>query len=92
MFRNKPNQLSTRNRTDRKKANPKMLNRTILTGSLGADPEVFCSSEGHPVASFNPAFRVSQDKTGWIKRLFTRKVKLQGMLGGKGFACPQTVK
>ena len=44
-----------------------MLNQTILTGNLGADPEVFYSSEGNPVASFNIAFRSSKKKTGWIK-------------------------
>jgi single-stranded DNA-binding protein len=69
-----------------------MVNQIILTGNLGADPEVSYSLEGHPVASFNLAFRVSRKKTGWIKRLFRRKVRLLGMLGGKGFACPQTVK
>ena len=44
-----------------------MLNQTVLTGNLGADPEVFYSSEGNPVASFNLAFRSSKKKTGWIK-------------------------
>jgi single-strand DNA-binding protein len=44
-----------------------MLNSCILTGNLGADPEVFYSSEGSPVASFNLAFRSSKKKTGWIK-------------------------
>ena len=44
-----------------------MLNQTILTGNLGADPEVFYSSEGNPVATFNLAFRSSKKKTGWIK-------------------------
>ena len=44
-----------------------MLNQTVLTGNLGADPEVFYSSEGHPVATFNLAFRVAKKKTGWIK-------------------------
>ena len=44
-----------------------MLNQTILTGNLGADPEVFYSAEGNPVVNFNIAFRVSKDKTGWIK-------------------------
>ena len=29
-----------------------MLNQCTLTGNLGADPEVFYSSEGNPVASF----------------------------------------
>ncbi len=44
-----------------------MLNQTVLTGNLGADPEVFYSSEGNPVASFNLAFKSSKKKTGWIK-------------------------
>ena len=44
-----------------------MLNSCILTGNLGADPEVFYSSEGDPVTSFNLAFRSSKKKTGWIK-------------------------
>ena len=44
-----------------------MLNSCILTGNLGADPEMFYSSEGEPVATFNLAFRSSKKKTGWIK-------------------------
>ena len=44
-----------------------MLNQTVLTGNLGADPEVFYSSEGEAIASFNLAFRSSKKKTGWIK-------------------------
>lgn len=44
-----------------------MLNQIVLTGNLGADPEVFYSSEGNPVASFSLAFRSSKKKTGWIK-------------------------
>ena len=44
-----------------------MFNQTVLTGNLGADPEVFYSSEGNPVASFNLAFKSSKKKTGWIK-------------------------
>ena len=44
-----------------------MLNQTVLTGNLGADPEIFYSSEGNPVASFNLAFRSSKKKTGWVK-------------------------
>jgi len=44
-----------------------MLNNCILTGNLGADPEVFYSSEGNPVATFNIAFKSSKKKTGWIK-------------------------
>jgi single-strand DNA-binding protein len=44
-----------------------MLNQTLLTGNLGADPEVFYSSEGNPVANFNIAFKSSKKKTGWIR-------------------------
>ncbi len=44
-----------------------MLNCCILTGNLGADPEIFYSSEGDPIATFNLAFRSSKKKTGWIK-------------------------
>jgi len=44
-----------------------MLNTCVLTGNLGADPEVFYSSEGNPVATFNLAFRSSKTKTGWLK-------------------------
>jgi single-strand DNA-binding protein len=44
-----------------------MLNQIVLTGNLGADPEVFYSSEGNPVASFSLAFHSSKKKTGWIK-------------------------
>jgi len=44
-----------------------MLNSCILTGNLGADPEIFYSSEGDPIATFNLAFRSSKKKTGWIK-------------------------
>jgi hypothetical protein len=29
-----------------------MLNNCILTGNLGADPEIFYSSDGEPVANF----------------------------------------
>jgi hypothetical protein len=34
-------------------------------------------------------FSVPLERREWIKRLFGRKTKLPGMLGGKGFACPQ---
>ena len=44
-----------------------MLNNSLLTGNLGADPEVFYSSEGDPIATFNLAFRSSKKKTNWIK-------------------------
>jgi single-strand DNA-binding protein len=44
-----------------------MINVCTLTGNLGADPEVFYSTEGNPVATFNLAFKSSKKKTGWIK-------------------------
>lgn len=51
-----------------------MLNNLVLTGNLGADPEVFYSSEGEPIATFNLAFRSSKKKTGWIKVTCFRKL------------------
>ena len=51
-----------------------MLNQTVLTGNLGADPEVYYSSEGEPIATFNIAFRSSKKKTGWIKVTCFRKL------------------
>ena len=51
-----------------------MLNQVVLTGNLGADPEVFYSSEGNPVASFNIAFRCGKQKTGWIKIVCFQKL------------------
>ena len=50
-----------------KKGVRKMINTCTLTGNLGADPEVFYSSEGAPVASFNLAFKSGKDKTSWIQ-------------------------
>ena len=44
-----------------------MLNQLVLSGNLGNSPEIFYSSEGNPVASFNIAFKSSKKKTGWIK-------------------------
>lgn len=43
------------------------MNNCVLSGNLGADPEVFYSSEGVPVAQFNLAFRSGRKKTGWIR-------------------------
>ena len=51
-----------------------MLNLIILTGNLGADPEIFYTSEGEAVASFNLAFKSSKKKTGWIKVTCFRKL------------------
>lgn len=51
-----------------------MLNQVVLAGNLGADPEVFYSEEGSPIASFNLAFRSSKTKTGWIKVSCFKKV------------------
>ncbi len=62
-----------------------MLNQTVLTGNLGADPEVFYSSEGNPVASFNLAFRSSKKKTGWIKCVcFQKLAEVTGQYLHKG--------
>jgi len=44
-----------------------MLNHCVLTGHLGADPEMFYTKEGEPIASFNLAFKSGKEKTGWIK-------------------------
>ena len=44
-----------------------MLNQTVLTGNLGADPETFFSGDGDPIVTFNLAFQSSKKKTGWIK-------------------------
>jgi single-strand DNA-binding protein len=51
-----------------------MLNQTILTGNLGADPEVFYNPEGNPVSSFNIAFHSSKKKIGWIKVVCFQKL------------------
>ena len=44
-----------------------MSNQLILTGNLGADPETFFTGDGEPVSTFNLAFRVNKDRTGWIR-------------------------
>jgi len=43
------------------------MNQCILTGNLGADPELRYSQNGDPIATFNLAFRLSKDKRGWVK-------------------------
>ena len=44
-----------------------MLNTCILTGNLGADPEISYSQSGTQISTFNLAFRSGKDKTSWIK-------------------------
>lgn len=44
-----------------------MLNHCVLTGNLGADPEIHYSNEGDPISSFDLAFRFGRNNTGWIK-------------------------
>ena len=44
-----------------------MSNQSILTGNMGADPEMFFTTGGDPIASFNLAFNAGKDKTGWIR-------------------------
>ena len=51
-----------------------MLNQCVLTGNLGQDPEVFYSSEGNPVTSFNIAFHSSKKKTCWIRVVCFQKL------------------
>ena len=43
------------------------MNQCIIGGNLGADPEVRYSQNGDPIATFNLAFRLSKEKTGWVK-------------------------
>ena len=44
-----------------------MLNLCLLTGNLGADPEMKYTNEGTPIANFNLAFRPGKEKTGWMR-------------------------
>ena len=43
------------------------MNQVFITGNLGADPDIRYSQSGDLIASFNLAFRLSKDKTGWVK-------------------------
>jgi len=43
------------------------MNHAVLTGNLGADPDIFYAKDGNPVATFNLAFKSGKEKTGWIK-------------------------
>jgi single-strand DNA-binding protein len=44
-----------------------MLNICVLTGNLGADPDITYTNDGVPIANFNLAFHSCKDKTSWIK-------------------------
>ncbi len=44
-----------------------MANQIVLTGNMGADPEMFYTTDGDPIASFNLAFKTGKNKTGWIR-------------------------
>jgi single-strand DNA-binding protein len=43
------------------------MNNCMLVGNLGADPEMFYTSTGTSVASFNLAFKGGKQKTCWLK-------------------------
>lgn len=45
------------------------MNHSVLTGNLGADPDVFFTGNGEPVASFKLAFQTGHKKQepNWIK-------------------------
>ena len=44
-----------------------MLNSVVLAGNLGADPEIFYSQNGEPIATLQLAFKGSKKRVGWIK-------------------------
>ena len=58
-----------------------MLNSCVVTGNLGADPEIFYSSDGDPIATFNLAFRSSKKKTGWPKVTIMTERRCSGCFG-----------
>jgi single-strand DNA-binding protein len=49
------------------------MNQVIITGNLGADPDIRYSQNGDPIATFSLAFRLSQEKTGWVKVVWFNK-------------------
>lgn len=51
-----------------------MLNTCIITGNLGADPEIRYSQSGDPIATLSLAFKSGKEKTGWIKITAFKKV------------------
>ncbi len=44
-----------------------MLNHCVLSGNLGQDPETRFYSEDQQLTSFNLAFRVNKNRTGWVR-------------------------
>ncbi len=44
-----------------------MLNHIVLSGNLGADPETRFYAEDQQLTSFNLAFRVNKNRTGWVR-------------------------
>lgn len=42
------------------------MNTCVISGNLGADPKMFYTNDGAPIASFSLAFRSGKDKTSWI--------------------------
>ncbi len=62
-----------------------MLNQCVLTGNLGADPELHYYGEGQPMSTFSLAFQASKAKTGWIKVIaFNRLAEVIGQYLHKG--------
>lgn len=43
------------------------MNQVVLTGNLGADPDIHVTGDGNQIASFSLAFRSGKKKTGWIR-------------------------
>ena len=43
------------------------MNQCVLSGNLGADPDVGYNSEGNPWATFSLAFKSNKKKTNWVK-------------------------
>lgn len=43
------------------------MNQVVLTGNLGADPDIHVTGDGTQIANFSLAFRSGKKKTGWIK-------------------------
>ena len=45
-----------------------MLNNCILTGNLGADPEIFYSSDGEPIGHIQPGISIVKEENGLDQR------------------------